>query len=67
MQVAHGEFGAGDMDGEIDLAPAAEVLDVTIPAMFGAALVTRRGLAGAALNYLHLEFDVRRYGICLPE
>lgn len=37
MEVAHAELGAFDVDGEIDFATSAEVLDVAISAVFGTA------------------------------
>lgn len=38
VQVADGEFGAGNVHWEIYLAAAAEVFDVAVPAVLGAAL-----------------------------
>lgn len=38
VQVANREFGAGNVHGEIYFAAAAEVFDVAVSAMFGAAL-----------------------------
>ena len=37
MQVANAEFGALDVDRQIGLAASAEVLDIAVPAMLGAA------------------------------
>lgn len=37
MKVSDGELGARDMHGEVGLTTARQVLDVTVPAVFGAA------------------------------
>lgn len=37
VQVSDGELGAFDVDGQVDFATAREVLDVAVPAVFGAA------------------------------
>ena len=44
MEVADAELGAGDVDGEEDLAAAAEVLDVAVAAVLGAAGDSARAL-----------------------
>lgn len=41
MQIADREFGARDMDGEVDLRASREVLDVAITSMLRAALVEK--------------------------
>ncbi|KAH9841297.1 Thromboxane-A synthase, partial [Teratosphaeria destructans] len=70
VQVADGEFGAGDVDGEVDLAAAREVLDVAVAAVFGAAgdgagalaadavLEVGGGLAGVHVAGLRGQGDV---------
>jgi hypothetical protein len=35
MKVSDAEFSAFDVNGEVDFAPAAQVLDVAVSAMFG--------------------------------
>lgn len=42
VEVSHGEFGAGDVDREVDFASAAEVFDVAVSAVFWSALVCCR-------------------------
>lgn len=37
VEVAHAEFGAGDVDGEVDFRAAGEVFNVAVSAVFGAA------------------------------
>lgn len=37
VQVADGEFGAADVDGQVDFGATREVLDVAVSAVFGAA------------------------------
>lgn len=41
VEVADGELGAGDVDGEVDFAAAGEVFDVAVSAVFGAALLMK--------------------------
>jgi len=38
VQIADGEFGAGDMDGEVDFGAAGEVFDIGVAAVFRTAL-----------------------------
>ena len=37
MEIADAEFGALDVDGEVDFAASAEILDVAVSTMFGTA------------------------------
>lgn len=50
MKVSDGELGTRDMHGEVGLAPARQVLDVTVPAVFGAA-GDRAGAFSANLGF----------------
>ena len=64
VEVADGEFGAGDVDGEEDFAAAAQVLDVAVAAVLRAAgdgaralvadLVLERARGGAGVHVLGL-------------
>ena len=38
MEVSDGEFGAGDVDGEVDFGAAGEVLDIAVSSVFRTAL-----------------------------
>lgn len=49
VKVPDGELSARDVDGEVDLAAATEVLDVTVPTVLGAALVYYKLLMSAGM------------------
>jgi hypothetical protein len=59
MEVAYAEFGAGDVDGEVDFGAAREVFDVAVAAVFGAA----RNRAGTLFADFGLEGGVCRASV----